>query len=101
MPTSKTLRAGPYKSMVHRWFYEHENPLILLRGPLYLNGSMKNRVQSSNGRSIMRVKLAQAGEGGVARLSPFTTFTITSTVAVYAPAEWADTLTLFHLCMAA
>ncbi len=28
---------------------------------------------------------------------PFTTFTITSKVAVYAPAEWADTLTLFHL----
>jgi hypothetical protein len=25
------------------------------------------------------------------------TFTITSKVAVYAPAEWADTLTLFHL----
>jgi hypothetical protein len=24
-------------------------------------------------------------------------FTITSKVAVYAPAEWADTLTLFHL----
>ena len=28
---------------------------------------------------------------------PFITFTITSKVAVYAPAEWADTLTLFHL----
>ncbi len=27
----------------------------------------------------------------------FTTITITSKVAVYAPAEWADTLTLFHL----
>jgi len=25
------------------------------------------------------------------------TFTITSKVGVYAPAEWADTLTLFHL----
>ena len=25
LPTSKTLRAGPYKSLVHRWFYEHEN----------------------------------------------------------------------------
>jgi hypothetical protein len=24
-------------------------------------------------------------------------FTLTSKVAVYAPAEWADTLTLFHL----
>jgi hypothetical protein len=29
--------------------------------------------------------------------TPFITFTITSKVAVYAPAEWADTLTLFHL----
>jgi hypothetical protein len=34
-----------------------------------------------------------------ARPSPLITFTITSKVAVYryAPAEWADTLTLFHL----
>ena len=45
----------------------------------------------------MRVKLAQAGEDGGARPPPFITFTITSKVAVYAPAEWADTLTLFHL----
>jgi hypothetical protein len=46
----------------------------------------------------MRVKLAQAGKGGVGcKLPPFTTFTITGKVAVYAPAEWADTLTLFHL----
>ena len=44
----------------------------------------------------MRVKLAQAGEGGGARPPPFITFTI-SKVAVFAPAEWADTLTLFHL----
>jgi hypothetical protein len=34
---------------------------------------------------------------GGARPHPFTTITITSKVAVYAPAEWADTLTLFHL----
>ncbi len=45
----------------------------------------------------MRVKLAQAGEGEGARPSPFITFTFTSKVAVYAQAEWADTLTLFHL----
>ncbi len=31
--TSKTLRAGPYKSLVHRWFYEHENVLIVLWAP--------------------------------------------------------------------
>ncbi len=34
---------------------------------------------------------------GGARPPPFTAFTLTSKVAVYAPAEWADTLTLFHL----
>ncbi len=45
----------------------------------------------------MRVKFALAGEGGGARPPPFITFTINSKVAVYAPAEWADTLTLFHL----
>jgi hypothetical protein len=45
----------------------------------------------------MRVKLTQAGKGGGALPPPFITFTITCKVAVYAPAEWADTLTLFHL----
>jgi hypothetical protein len=34
---------------------------------------------------------------GGARPPPFTAFTITSKVAVYAPAEWADKLILFHL----
>ncbi len=44
--------------------------------------------QSLSGvHSIMRVKLALAGEGGGARPPPFTTFTITSKVAVYVPAE--------------
>ncbi len=45
--------------------------------------------------SIMRVKLAWLVRVGGARPPPFTI--ITSKVAVYAPAEWADTLTLFHL----
>ena len=46
----------------------------------------------------MRVKLGWAGEGGGGARPPlFITFTITSKVAVYASAEWADTLTLFHL----
>jgi hypothetical protein len=46
----------------------------------------------------MRVKLALAGEGGgVHAHPPLITFTITSKVAVYAPAEWAGALTLFHL----
>jgi hypothetical protein len=30
---SKTLRTGPYKSLVHRWFYEHEN---CIGGPILL-----------------------------------------------------------------
>jgi hypothetical protein len=55
------------------------------------------RAQPASGAEGLRVKLAWAGEGGGARPPPFTTFTITSKVAVYAPAEWADTLTLFHL----
>ncbi len=48
--------------------------------------------------SVMRVKSVLAGEGGGgARPPPLITFTLTSKVAMYAPAEWADTLTLFHL----
>ncbi len=54
--------------------------------------------------SIMMEKLAQAGGGGGCMSicpSLFTIFTITYKVAVYAPAEMADTLypyCLFHLC---
>ncbi len=49
--------------------------------------------------SVMRVKSVLAGEGGGggARPPPLIIFTLTSRVAVYNPAEWADTLTLFHL----
>jgi len=43
--------------------------------------------------SVMRVKSVLAGEGGGARPPPLITFTLTSKVAVYAPAEWADTYT--------
>ncbi len=46
--------------------------------------------------SVMRVKSVLAGEGGGCT-PPLITFTLTSKVAVYAPAEWADTLTLFLL----
>ncbi len=38
-----------------------------------------------------------SGEGGGTRPPPFTLFTITYKVAVYAPAERADTLPQFHL----
>ncbi len=45
---------------------------------------------------VMRVKSVLTGEGGVARPPPLITFTLTNKVAVYTPAEWADTLTQFH-----
>jgi len=46
----------------------------------------------------MRVKLAQAGEGGGSTPTRFTLFTtITYKVAVHAPAERSDTLPFFHL----
>jgi hypothetical protein len=38
------------------------------------------------------------GGGCTAHPPPFTLVTITYTVAVYAPAERADTLPVFHLC---
>jgi hypothetical protein len=44
----------------------------------------------------MMEKFTQVSEGGGAR-HPLSLFTITYKVAVYAPAEWADTLALFHL----
>jgi hypothetical protein len=51
--------------------------------------------------SIMMEKLAQPGEGGRCRPSPFTLSTITYKVVLYAPAEREDTLPLFllHLYM--
>jgi hypothetical protein len=45
----------------------------------------------------MMEKLAQAGVGGGTRPPSFPLFTITYKVAVYAPVERVDTLTLFHL----
>jgi hypothetical protein len=48
--------------------------------------------------SIMMEKLTHAGEGGGCTPTPLSpAFTITFKVAVYAPAKWADILTLFHL----
>jgi hypothetical protein len=44
----------------------------------------------------MMEKSTLAGEGGGASPPPFTLFTITYKVVVYAPAERADTLPLFH-----
>ncbi len=45
----------------------------------------------------MMEKLAHAGEGGGSTPTPFQPITITYNVAVYAPAESADTLPVFHL----
>ncbi len=56
--------------------------------------------QSGNGRFLAYIPWKNEPTlvwVGSARPPPFTTFNITYKVAVYAPAEWADTLTLFHL----
>jgi hypothetical protein len=63
----------------------------------WLNELTELQPPLSGVHSVMRVKLVLAGVGGGARPPPFTTITITSKVAVFAPAEWADTLTLSHL----
>jgi hypothetical protein len=47
--------------------------------------------------SIMMVKSAQPGKGGGCTPTPFTLYTITIKVVVYAPAERAETLPLFLL----
>ncbi len=57
-----------------------------------------HRVATSAWRTFSDVgKISPGWWGGGARPPPLITFTLTSKVAVYAPAEWADTLTLFHL----
>ncbi len=70
-----------------------------LKSNLYLPTTEYTELQPllSGVHSVMRVKSVLAGEGGGAPPPPLITFTLTSKVAVYAPAEWADTLTLFHL----
>jgi hypothetical protein len=47
--------------------------------------------------SIMMEKFAQTGEGGGCTPTPFTLFTITYKVVVYAPADKADILPIFLL----
>jgi hypothetical protein len=60
---------------------------------------VKRVVTAASGvHSIMMVKLALAGEGvGCTPPPPFITVTIPSKFAVYTPAKWAETVTLFHL----
>jgi hypothetical protein len=53
--------------------------------------------QFSGVHPIMMEKSALAGKGGWCTPTPFQPITITYKVEVYAPAEWADTSTLFHL----
>jgi hypothetical protein len=69
---------------------------LALATPLLMLPTEYTELQTmlSGVHSIMRVELVRVGG---ARPPPFITFTITSKVAVYVPAQWADTLTLFHL----
>jgi hypothetical protein len=55
------------------------------------------RLPISGVHPIMMEKSALAGEGWRYTPTPFQPITITYKVAVYAPAERADTLPLFHL----
>ncbi len=57
----------------------------------------ERRFPISGVHPILMEKSALAGEGGGCTPTPFQPIAITYKVAVYAPAEWADTLTLFHL----
>ncbi len=90
------LPVGPFIRLSLRRAGSDEERIDIEDNP----GSVPQSTQSSKCcflLSIMRVKLARLVRVGGA-LPPFCfTFTITSKVAVYAPAEWADTLTLFHL----
>ncbi len=52
MHASKTLCTGLYKSLVHRWFYEHENPLMGLRGPDGEGGKVGSRRGRSEGAEL-------------------------------------------------
>ncbi len=67
----------------------------------YWHGNQVNETFSlSPTFSYLQLCVPQPGMvrvGGARPPPPFITFTITSKVAVYAPAEWADTLTLLHL----
>ncbi len=71
----------------------HDNHFV---GQWGLRVQTEWRLTISRVHSIMIEKSALAGEGGGC-----TPITITYKVAVYAPVEWAETLTLFHLyqCM--
>ncbi len=79
----------PYQQLKDRLCQSHQ-----LRA---CNVHRVHRVVTPFWRTFSHEGQRPAGEGGGARPPPFITFTITSKVAVYTLAEWADTLTLFHL----
>ncbi len=83
--------------------YDFPQPVLIARKTylLHAKNTLKEVVSTeytelqpllSGVHSVMRVKLVLAGEegGGGARPPPLITFTLTSKVALYAPAEWAD-----------
>ncbi len=77
---------------------ERPHFICILRVPTHLSFNIRVHKEwrlpiSGN----MMEKSALAGGGGVCTPIPFQPITITYKVAVYAPAEWADTLTLFRI----
>ncbi len=98
----KTFRKYPFSRYL---FFEPSETILALakmffglsQAPSPVSAPTEHTEFNAGAHSIMRVKLAQAEEVGGARPPPFITLTITSKVAVYDPAEWADTLTLFKL----
>jgi hypothetical protein len=72
-------------------------PLLLQGGKTLVDVTTDTewRLPISGVHPFMMEKSALAGEGGGCTPTPFQPITIT--YKVYAPAEWADTLILFHL----
>ncbi len=80
---------------------ERTSFICILWVPIHLSFNIRVhkewRLPISGVHLIMMEKSALAGEGGGCTPIPFQPITITYKVAVYAPAEWADTLTLFRI----
>jgi hypothetical protein len=75
LPASKTLRTGPYKSLVHRWFYEHENPLIgyWIAGPRWGGGEGGESEEEKRGGRVGGEKILLCRKVFLPHCQPTTT----------------------------